>query len=154
MSKSARPKDLTDKISFGLRPKKKICLFPVTRPTVWNHADQKIFFLNFGDRRLPISGNSWTFFDFSSETVNTIQQNLTGSKISMSFIMFVLFGLIGKSRRPPWPLIGWDMFNFSSETAEQNSMKLDVEARSQCPLPSLCILHIFSDSDKIERILV
>ena len=72
----------------------------------------------------------------------------------MSFTMFVLFGPIGISRWPPWPLIGRDMFNFSSETAEQNSMKLDVEARSQCPLPSLCILHIFSDSDKIERILV
>ena len=38
-----------------------------------------------------------------------------------------------KTRWPPWPLIGWDIFNFSSVTLQ--------EARSQCPLPSLC----FSD---------
>ena len=35
------------------------------------------------------------------------------------------FGPIGKTRWPPWPLIGWDIFDFSSETAEQNSTKLD-----------------------------
>ena len=38
---------------------------------------------------------------------------------------FVFFGLIGKTRWPPWPLIGWDIFNFSSKTAERNSKKLD-----------------------------
>ena len=99
----------------------------------------------------------------------------------------MFFGLIGKTRWPPWPLIGWDIFDFS-ETAERNSTKLDrkqdlnvfyqvcvfqadrknkmaalasdwlrhfrlllwnrwtefnktwQEARSQCPLPSLCFL--------------
>ena len=35
------------------------------------------------------------------------------------------FGPIGKTRWPPWPLIGWDIFDFSSETAERNSTKLD-----------------------------
>ena len=118
--------------------------------------------------------------------LNVIQRNLTGSKISMSSTKFVFFGLIGKTRWPPWPLIGWDIFDFSFETAEPNSMKLDrkqdlnvlykvcvfgadrknkmavlasdwprpfrlllwnrwtefnetwQEARSQCPLPSLC----------------
>ena len=35
------------------------------------------------------------------------------------------FGLIEKTRWPPWPLIGWDIFDFFSETAEQNSTKLD-----------------------------
>ena len=142
-AKSARPKDWTDKISFGLRPKKKyVCFLLPDRPC---KIVPKIFFLNFGDRRLPISGNSWTFFDLSSETINKIQQNLTGSKISMSFTMFVLFGLIRKSRWPPWPLIGRDMFNFSSETAEQNSMKLDVEARSQFyVLYQVCVSCIFS----------
>ena len=34
-------------------------------------------------------------------------------------------GPIGKTRWPPLPLIGWDIFDFSSETAERNSMKLD-----------------------------
>ena len=37
----------------------------------------------------------------------------------------MFFGPIGKTKWPPWPLIGWDIFNFSSETAEQNSTKLD-----------------------------
>ena len=35
------------------------------------------------------------------------------------------FGPIGKTRRPPWPLIGWDIFDLSSEAAEWNSRKLD-----------------------------
>ena len=43
----------------------------------------------------------------------------------MSSTKFVFFGLIGKIRWPPWPLIGWDIFDFSSETAERNSTKLD-----------------------------
>ena len=30
-----------------------------------------------------------------------------------------------KKRWLPWPLIGWNIFDFSSETAERNSMKLD-----------------------------
>ena len=38
---------------------------------------------------------------------------------------FVFFGPIGKTRWPPWPLIGRDIFDFSSETAGPNSMKLD-----------------------------
>ena len=57
--------------------------------------------------------------------LNWIQRNLTGSKISMSSTKFLFFGPIEKTRWPPWPLIGWDIFDFSSETAKQNSMKLD-----------------------------
>ena len=56
--------------------------------------------------------------------LNGIQRNLTGSKISTSSTMFVFFGPIGKTRWPSWPLICWDIFDFS-ETAERNSMKLD-----------------------------
>ena len=43
----------------------------------------------------------------------------------MSFTKFVFFGPIGKTRWPPWPPIGGDIFDFSSETAERNSTKLD-----------------------------
>ena len=57
--------------------------------------------------------------------LNRIQRNLTGSKLLMPFITFVFFGPTQKTRWPPWPLIGWDIFDFSSETAEQNSTKLD-----------------------------
>ena len=54
-----------------------------------------------------------------------IERNLTGSKISTSSTKFMFFGPIGKTRWPPWPLICWDIFDFSSETAERNSTKLD-----------------------------
>ena len=43
----------------------------------------------------------------------------------MSSTKIVFFEPIGKTRWPPWPLIGWDIFNFCSETAERNSTKLD-----------------------------
>ena len=66
-----------------------------------------------------------TFATSPLKLLNGIQQNLTGSKISTSSSKFVFFGPIGKTRWPPWPLIGWDIFDFSSETAERNSTKLD-----------------------------
>ena len=65
-----------------------------------------------------------TFSTSPLKPLNRIQRNLTGSKISTSFTKFVFFGLIGKTRWPPWPLIGWDIFDFSV-TAERNSTKLD-----------------------------
>ena len=70
----------------------------------------------------------WLAETFSTSpliTLNGIQRNLTGSKISTSSTKFVFFGPIGKTRWPPWPLIGWDIFEFSAETTERNSMKLD-----------------------------
>ena len=69
--------------------------------------------VNFSHFRLPL------------KPLNGIQRNLTGSKISTSSTKFVFFRPIGKTRWLPWPLIGWDIFDFSSETAEQNSTKLD-----------------------------
>ena len=38
---------------------------------------------------------------------------------------FCFSGRSEKQRWPPWPLIGWDIFDFSSETAKRNSKKLD-----------------------------
>ena len=66
-----------------------------------------------------------TFSTSPLKLLKGIWRNLTGSKISTSSTKFVFFGPIGKTRLPPWPLIGWDIFDFSSETAKRNSMKLD-----------------------------
>ena len=66
-----------------------------------------------------------TFWTSPLKLLNRIQRNLTGSQISTSSTQFVFFRLIGKTRWLPWPLIGWDILDFSSETAEQNSTKLD-----------------------------
>ena len=66
-----------------------------------------------------------TFSTSPLKPLNGIQRNLTGSKISTSSTKFVFFGPIGKTRWPAWPLIGWDIFDFSSETAERNLTKLD-----------------------------
>ena len=85
-----------------------------------------VYFGPIGKTRWPSwSLIGWYIFDFSSEPLNGIQRNLTGSKISISSTKFVFFGLIGKTRWPPWHVIDWDIIDFSSETAERNSTKLD-----------------------------
>ena len=67
-----------------------------------------------------------TFSTSPLKLLNRIQRNLTGIQISTSSAKFVFFGPIGKKTRlPPWPLIGWDISDFYSETAERNSTKLD-----------------------------
>ena len=66
-----------------------------------------------------------TFSTSSLKPMNRIQRNLTGSKISTSSTKFLFFGPVEKKRWPPWPLIGWDIFDLSSETAERNLTKLD-----------------------------
>ena len=66
-----------------------------------------------------------TFSTSPLKPLNGIQRNLTGSKMSTSSTKFVFFGPIGKTRLPPWPLIGWDIFDFCSKTAERNLKKLD-----------------------------
>ena len=62
-----------------------------------------------------------------------IQRNLTGSKILMSFTKCVFFAPIGKTRWPPWPLIGWDILLWNHWTEFNETWQ---EARSQRPLPS------------------
>ena len=76
------------------------------------------------------------FFTLSLKTLNGFKRNLTGSNILTSSTKFVFFGPIGKTRFPPRPLIGWNLLDFSSETTERNSTKLDRKKRSQCPLTS------------------
>ena len=53
-----------------------------------------------------------TFSTSPLTPLNGIQRNMTGSKISTSSTKYVFFGLIGKTRWPPWPLTGLDIFDF------------------------------------------
>ena len=70
--------------------------------------------------------------------LNGIERNLIGSKISTSSTTFVFFGPIGKNKMAAlacdWlrhvRLLLWNPWKEFDETWQ--------EARSQCPLPSLC----------------
>ena len=66
-----------------------------------------------------------TFSTSSLKSLNGIQRNLTRSKLLTSSTKFLFFGPVGKKRWPPWPLVGWDIFDFFAKTAERNSTKLD-----------------------------
>ena len=66
-----------------------------------------------------------TFLASPLKLLNRIQLNLTVSKIWTSSTKIVSFRTSGKTRWPPWPLIGWDILDFCSKTADWNSTKLD-----------------------------
>ena len=66
-----------------------------------------------------------TFLTSPLKPKNGIQRNLKGSKISLSSMKVVFTRRIGNTRWPPRRLIGRDIFYFSFEIAEWNSMKSD-----------------------------
>ena len=74
--------------------------------------------------KIAALASDWQTFSTSSlKSLNGIQRYLTGSKLLTSSTKFVF---LGRSERwPPWPLIDWEFFDFSDETAERNSKKLD-----------------------------
>ena len=78
-----------------------------------------------------------TFSTSPLKPLNGIQRNLTGNKILTSSTKFVFFGPIRKTRWPPWPLIGWDIFDFSSE---RNSAKLD-RKQERIVLYKVCVFR-------------
>ena len=78
-----------------------------------------LFFGTIGKSRWP--PGLWLAETFSSlKPLSGIKRNLTGSKIST----FVFLEPIGYPRWPPWPLIGWGISDFFSDTAERNLTKL------------------------------
>ena len=98
----------------------------------WQEAKSQIALpsLCFSGRSEKLDGRPglWfakTFLTSPLKPLNRIQRNLIGSKISKPSTKFVFFGPMGKTRWPPRPLIGWDIFDFSVETAEWNSTTLD-----------------------------
>ena len=85
-----------------------------------------VFFGPIGKTRwLPGLWLAEIFSTSSLKPLNGIQRNLIGSKIATPSTKFVFFGWIRKTKWPPWPMIGWDIFDFSYETTEWNSAKLD-----------------------------
>ena len=126
----------------SVRPSSVVVNFSHFRLLLWNRWTEFDETLQDGRSQRPLpslcfSGRSekqdgrpglWLAETFSTSPLKPligIQRNLIGSKISTSSTKFVFFGPIGKTRWPPWPLIGWDIFDFSSETADRNSTKLD-----------------------------
>ena len=91
------------------------------------HPLQSMCFSSPSEKQNDLPG-LWLAETFSTsplKSLNGIQRNLTRSKISVFSTKCVFFGPIGKTIWLPRPLIGWDIFDFSAETAELNSTKLD-----------------------------
>ena len=90
-------------------------------------SSTKFVFLGRSKKKQDGRHGLWLADTFSTsplKLLNGIERNMTGSKISTSSTKFVFFELIRKTRWSPWPLIGWDIFDFSSETIEWNWTKL------------------------------
>ena len=83
-----------------------------------------------------------TFSTSPLKALSEIQRNLTGSKISTSSTKFVFFGQIAKTRWPPQTLIGWDIFDFFSETTERNSTNFDRKQDLNALYP-VCIFRAY-----------
>ena len=61
------------------------------------------------------------------QLLNEFWWNLTGSKYSASSVYLVFLESIAKQSRPPWSLISWGIFDFSSADVERNLTKLDMK---------------------------
>ena len=73
----------------------------------------------------PVLWLAETFLTSPMKALNGIQRNLTESKFSTSSTKFVFYGLIQKQYGRPGLWLAETYFDFSSETAERNSAKLD-----------------------------
>ena len=96
---------------------------------IWNAPEPKAH-VHYCDHTLSVVWLSLTFhiFDF-----------LTRSKISMSSTKLVFLGLIGKTRWPPWHLIGWEIFDFTlwNRWTEFNETWQETRFQRTCTPPSL-----------------
>ena len=86
-----------------------------------------VFFWPIGKNKMAALASDWLrhFSTSPLKPLNRIQRSLIESKISTPSTKFVFLGPIGKTKWPPCPLIVWHIFDFSEETAERNSTKLD-----------------------------
>ena len=85
----------------------------------------------------------WLAEIFSTSPLNArngIERKLTGNNISAFSTRFVFFWPIEKARWPSWPMIGWYILDFFSETVERNSTKLDRKQDFKVLSCTLCCL--------------
>ena len=93
-----------------------------------------------------------TFSTSPLKPLNRMKWNLIASKISMSSNKFVFFWSIRKTRWLPLPLIGWDIFDFYSQTTEQNSTKLD-RKQDLNVLYQVCVFQAQSEKQDVRPCL-
>ena len=124
-------------------PSSVVVNFSHFRLLLWNHWTEFDETLQEGRSQCPLpslcfSGRSekqdgrpglWLAETFSTsplKPLNGIQRKLD-RKVDLNALYQVCVFRADrkKTRWPPWPLNGWDIFDFSSETAEWNSTKLD-----------------------------
>ena len=82
--------------------------------------------LRWAKNKMAALASDWlTHFRLLCNRWTELNETWQEARFYSSFTEFVFFGPIGKTRGLPWPLIGWDIFDFVSETAKQNLTKLD-----------------------------
>ena len=91
------------------------------------------------NKMAALASDCWDIFDFS-ETAEGNSKRLDRKQDLNALYQVCVFGPIGKTRWLPWPLIGWDIFDFSSETAERNSTKLDTRKQNLNVLYQVCVI--------------
>ena len=94
-----------------------------------------IFWADWETKMAALASNWLRHFGSPLKPLNRIQGNFRASKISKSYSKFVFFGPILENQDGCPGLIGWDIFNFSSETEFKETWQ---EAWSKRPFPSLC----------------
>ena len=84
--------------------------------------------MHYCDHELSVVRPLLTFhiFDYSETTErNSMKLYWQEARSQRPLPSLCSFGPIEKKSWPPRPLIGWDIFDFSSESTERNSKKLD-----------------------------
>ena len=74
----------------------------------------RLLLWNFTGSKILIFSTKFVFSTSPLTPLNGIQQNFTESAITTSSTKCVFFSPIGKARWPPWPLMCWNIFDFSS----------------------------------------
>ena len=122
-------------------------LTKLDRKQVLNVLYQVCVFRAHRSSKMAALASDWLkhFSTSSPQPLNGFWRNLTGSKSSTSSTKFVLLILIGHSRWPPWPLIGWNIFQLFLHNGGMDLDETWQAAIPQCPLLNSCffvLIHL------------